>query len=199
MLNSLIVLALIVIPLVLVSYDINTKGRDMLLLLFIILITTYTQYNSKLAYEHMGAPLTAHEAIANLASVYNTGQATLTNLHITGKLTCDNDITAQNITAPTVNARTINGTNIAASVINSETSITTPIINAGTSITTPTVNTTNIPNYVRNGSVLNLRNGGNQTNLNACGATPSGCGANHAVIGGVSNNSAWNRWSVQIV
>ncbi|VBB17671.1 hypothetical protein YASMINEVIRUS_134 [Yasminevirus sp. GU-2018] len=87
MIKQLTLLALVSITLILFSYDLNSKNRDGLILLFVVLITFYAHDGS--SYE--GMP-TSNEAIANLASAYSSGKATLNNLHVTGTLTCDNVI-----------------------------------------------------------------------------------------------------------
>lgn len=112
MISLVMWLVLILIPFVLVSYDIEIQNRDMLILLFVILITLQTQQTYVSRKEHMDASMSSNEAIANLASVYSSGNATLTNLEVTGSLTagslktgtltCDEDATFKSIDTPTI-------------------------------------------------------------------------------------------------
>lgn len=75
-------------------HDVGPKERDMMILLFVILITFNKQMQDNVK-EHMP---TSNEAIADLAAAYSSGNATLNNLHITGNLICDG-----NIKTPTIN------------------------------------------------------------------------------------------------
>lgn len=75
-------------------HDVEPKGRDALILLFVVIITFNTQIQDEVD-EHMP---TSNEAIADLAAAYSSGNATLTNLHITGNLTCDGNIITPIIT-----------------------------------------------------------------------------------------------------